>query len=321
MKAVVCPKYGPAEVLRLVDVEKPVPRDDEVRIRVHATTVNRTDWGFRQPKPFFVRLVNGLFRPKTKILGSEVAGEVESVGAAVTQFQVGDPVFGIHPWKFGAHAEFVCMKESAPLAHKPAALPFEEAAAICDGGCLALLSLRAAKLQKRQSIAIYGASGSIGTAAVQLAKHFEAQVTAVCGTKNLALMKTLGADAVVDYTREDFTKNGHSFDVILDAVDKHSFWRCRGSLKPGGVYVATDGFSNLLLAGATALFGRRRVALLVATGYSKTDVLLLKRLAETGQYRPVIDRRYPLDEVVAATKYVETEQKTGNVVLTVGTSL
>jgi NADPH:quinone reductase-like Zn-dependent oxidoreductase len=237
----------------------------------------------------------------------------------VTEFKVGDEVFGVNSWKFGAHAEFVCMRQDAPLASKPPALQFEEAAAVCDGGILALMCLRAARLQNGQSILVYGASGSIGTAAVQLAKFFDAHVTAVCGTKNLGLMKSLGADEVVDYTREDFTKTGKTYDVILDAVDKQSFARCRASLKRRGVYVATDGFVNLLLAGWTKLFGGKRVVLLMAAGFSKNDVIFLRQLVENGRYRPVIDRSYPLEQVVLATKYVETEQKTGNVVLTVRT--
>jgi NADPH:quinone reductase-like Zn-dependent oxidoreductase len=320
MKAVVYDKYGPPEVLRLAEVEQPVPKDDEVLVKVHATTVNRTDTGFRSAEYFISRFFTGLRRPKNKILGMELAGEVVAVGAAVTEFEVGDQVFGGKG--LGAHAEFVCMRESAPLAKKPAGMTFEEAAAVYDGASLALACLRKADLRKGRSILIYGASGSAGTAAVQLAKYFDADVTAVCNTKNLELVRSLGADEVVDYTQEDFTKNGKTYDVIFDAVGKHSFRRCRRSLKPGGTYIETDlGFlwHVPLLALVTRWIGDKRVTLGIAR-YTKKDVVLLKELIEAGKYRAVIDRRYPLEDVVEATRYVETGQKTGNVVLTVSPS-
>jgi NADPH:quinone reductase-like Zn-dependent oxidoreductase len=248
----------------------------------------------------------------------ELAGEVEAVGPAVTEFEVGDHVFGVKG--DGAHAEFVCMRESAPLAHKPAGMTFEEAAAVCDGASLALACLRRADLRKERSILIYGATGSVGTAAVQLAKYFGAHVTAVCNTKNLELVKLLGADEVIDYTQEDFTKNGKTYDVIFDAVGKHSFRRCRRSLKPGGIYIDTDlGFlwHVPLLALLTRRIGDKRVTLGI-TRYTKEDVLFLKELIEAGKYRTVFDRSYPLEQAVEATRYVETGEKTGNVVLTVG---
>ena len=220
-------------------------------------------------------------------------------------------------WTFGAHAEYVCMRQSAALAHKPAGLGFEEAAAVCDGVILALMGLRPAGVRKGRSILVYGASGSVGTAAVQLSRYFGADVTAVCGTKNLELLASLGADQVIDYTREDFTKNGQGYDVIFDAVGKHSFRRCRGSLNPGGTYLATDDLRNLLLAQWTR-FGDKKVIFPIPPRYTKRDVLFLKGLMEAGQYRAVIDKRYPLADVVEANRYVDTEQKTGNVVLTVG---
>ncbi len=327
MRAVVHDRYGPPDVLRLEEVERPVPNDDEVLIKIHATTVNRTDCQWRAAKPFISRFFSGLGRPKRKILGTELAGEVEAVGAAVSQFAVGDNVFGVNPWNFGAHAEFICMRENAPLAHKPAGMTFEEAAAVCDGAILALSCLRPADqaltwlrpadLRKGQRILIYGASGSMGTAGVQLAKYFDANVTAVCNTKNVELVRSLGADEVVDYTQEDFTKNGQTYDVIFDAVGKHSFRRCRGSLKRGGVYVATDGLQNLLLALWPARIRDKRVLFPIPPRYTKKDVLFLKELIEAGKYRAVIDRCYLLEQVVDATRYVETQQKTGNVVLTV----
>jgi len=317
MRAVVHDRYGPPDVLRLEDVERPVPKEDEVLVRIHATTVNRTDCGLRSAELFISRFVTGLRRPKRKILGMEFAGEVEEVGATVTEFEVGDHVFGVKG--FGAHAEFVSVRESAPLAHKPSGMTFEEAAAVCDGVVLALACLRKADLRQGRSILIYGASGSVGTAAVQLAKHFGAHVTAVCNTKNLELVSSLGADEVIDYLREDFTKNGETYDAVFDAVGKFSFRRCRRSLKQGGTYVSTDlGFLGHvpILALLTRWIGDKKVTMGVAR-YRKEDVLFLKELIETGKYRAVIDRSYPLEDVVEATRYVETEQKTGNVVLTV----
>jgi NADPH:quinone reductase-like Zn-dependent oxidoreductase len=317
MRAVVYDRYGPPDVLRLADVERPVPKEDEVLVKIHASTVNRTDCGWRSAKPFIVRYFIGLLRPKRKILGMELAGEVEAVGAGVTEFEVGDQVFGVTG--FGAHAELVCIRESAAVAHKPASITFEEAAAVCDGACIALSCLRDADLRKGRSLLIYGASGSVGTAAVQLATYFGVDVTAVGNTKNVELVKSLGADEVVDYLQEDFTKSGKTYDVIFDAVGKTSFRRCRRSLKPRGIYIETDpGFlwHVPVLALLTRRIGDKRVKLGIAR-YTKKDVLLLKELIEAGKYRAVIDRSYPLEDVVEATKYVETGEKTGNVVLTV----
>ncbi|HWN21711.1 MAG TPA: NAD(P)-dependent alcohol dehydrogenase [Gaiellaceae bacterium] len=317
MRAVVHDRYGPPEVLRLEDVARPVPEDDEVLVKIHATTVNRSDCGWRRADPFFSRYFTGLRRPKRRILGSELAGEVEAVGAAVSQFEVGDHVFGVS--FFGAHAEFVCVQEDRPLARKPAGLSFEEAAAVCDGGIIALACLRRAELRQGRSILVYGATGSIGTAAVQLAKHFGADVTAVGNTKNLELVSSLGADRVIDYTQDDFTKDGETYDVVFDAVGMHSFRRCRRAVRPGGIYIETDlGFlwHVPVLALLSRRIGEKRVTLPIPK-YTKEDVLYLKELVEAGKYRPVIDRVYPLEDVVEATRYVETGQKTGNVVLAV----
>jgi NADPH:quinone reductase-like Zn-dependent oxidoreductase len=320
MRAVVHTKYGAPEVQHLADVDRPKPADNEVLIRVLATTVNQTDIGFRKADPFISRYFSGLRRPKQEILGTELAGVVEAVGAAVTEFAVGDEVFGVNAGRFGAHAEFVCMRESAPLAKKPAGMTFEEAASVCDGAILALTCLRRAGIHSGQRVLIYGASGSIGTAAVQLARHFDAHVTAVCNTKNIETVRSLGADEVIDYTKEDFTKNDARYDIIFDAVGKHSFRRSRRVLNRGGFFVETDlGFmwQNPLWALLTKRIGDRKL-LFPIPKYAKQDVLFLKELIEAGQYRAVIDRRYPLELVVEATKYVETRQKTGNVVLTVG---
>jgi NADPH:quinone reductase-like Zn-dependent oxidoreductase len=318
MRAVVFDRYGAPDVLRLEDVERPVPKEDEVLVKIHATTVTRSDCGVRGGKPFISRFFTGLRRPKQRILGTELAGEVEAVGASVSEFAVGDHVFGTtSAFRFGAHAEFICMRESAPLAHKPTGMSFEEAAAVCDGAILALMGLRPAGLRKGRTILVYGASGSIGTAGVQLARYFEADVTAVCNTKNLELVRSLGADRVIDYTREDFTKNGETYDIIFDAVGKLSFRRCRGSLKRGGTYLPTDGLQNLILVLLTARIGDKKVMFPIPPRYTKRDVLFLKELIEAGKYRAVIDRRFPLEEVVDATSYVETRQKIGNVVLTI----
>ena len=324
MRAVVYDRYGPPDVLRLEDVEGPVPKDDEVLVKVHATTVNRLDCATREANrrsglalSFMSRLVFGLRRPKRRVLGTEFAGEVEAVGAAVREFAVGDKVFGTSGLSFGAHAEFMCMRESARIAHMPAGMTFEEAAPVCDGALNALTCLKQADLRKGRRILIYGASGAIGTAGVQLARYFGADITAVCNTKNLELVKSLGADRVIDYTQEDFTKNGQTYDVIFDAVGKHSFRRCRGSLEPRGIYLPTDVFANLILALVTPRLGGKKVLFQIPPRQTKQDVLFLKELIEAGKYRPVIDRRYPLEDVVEATRYVETEQKTGNVVLTI----
>ncbi|HXM52264.1 MAG TPA: NAD(P)-dependent alcohol dehydrogenase [Candidatus Binatus sp.] len=324
MRAVVFDRYGPPEVLRLDDVERPVPRDTEVLVKVQATTVNRFDTATREANrrsglaiSLLSRLVSGLRRPRQRVLGTEFAGEVEAAGAAVTEFAVGDRVFGTTGLKFGAHAEYLAMPVSARIAQMPAGMSFEEAAPICDGALNALTCLKQADLREGRRILIYGASGAIGTAGVQLARSFGADVTAVCNTKNLELVRSLGADKVIDYTQEDFTKNGQTYDVILDAVGKHSFTRSRGSLEPNGIYLPTDGFANLMWALVTPRLGGKKVLFQIPPRQTKQDVLFLKELIETGKYRPVIERRYPLEDVVEATRYVETEQKTGNVVLTV----
>jgi len=304
-----------------------VPKDDELLVKVRATAVTRADCATREANrrsglaiQLISRLISGPRRPKQRILGTEFAGEVAAVGVAVREFAVGDRVFGTSGFKFGAHAEFICMRESARLALNPAGLSFAEAAAICDGGLNALWCLRLANPRKGQHVLVYGASGAIGTAAVQLAKYFEAHVTAVCGTRNVELVRSLGADRVVDYTRDDFTKNGQTYDVIFDAVGKQSFARCRGSLNRGGSYLATDGLRNLFLAQWTSRVGDRKVLFSIPPRYTKQDVLLLKELIEAGKYRAVIDRCFPFDDVVEGTRYVETERKTGNVILTLGST-
>ncbi|MEX2458166.1 MAG: NAD(P)-dependent alcohol dehydrogenase [Actinomycetota bacterium] len=320
MRAVVFDRYGPPEVLRLEEVPRPVPGDDEVLIKVHASTVNRTDTGLRSAEYFISRFVTGLVRPRHRIPGTELAGEVVAAGPAVTEFQVGDHVFGVSARTAGAHAEFVCLPQSAPLAHKPAGMTFDEATAIPDGVILAMNYLKRVDLAKQRKVLVYGAAGSIGTAGVQLARALDADVTAACDTRDVELVRSLGAGRVIDRTREDFTKDGETYDLIFDAVGKLSFKRCKRSLRPGGIYASSDlgpKAQNPFLALWTWRIGDKRV-LFPIPRYTKQEVEFAKELVEAGKYRAVIDRRYPLEEVVEANRYVETGQKTGNVVLTVG---
>jgi len=320
MRAVVRDRYGPPDVLRVEDVPKPVMASDEVLVRIRATGVTRSDAHLRAGEPYVSRIRSGLRRPKRRILGHELAGEIEAIGAEVTEFEVGDRVFGALPYlalSTGAHAEYICVPESFPLAHMPAAMSFEEAGAVCDGALLTLNALRPVAPLEGKRILVYGASGSMGTAGVQLAKHFGARVTAVCNTKNVELVRSLGADEVIDYLQTDFTENGETYDVIFDAVGKHSFRRCKRSLSPGGVYVPTDGFWNVALWLLHKRFGDKKVVFELPPRMRKEDVLLLKELIEAGEYRAVIDRAYPLEDVIEAHRYVDTHQKVGNVVLTV----
>src|SRR5262245_1166695 len=323
MRAVVHDRYGPPDVLRIEEIEPPVPQHDEILVEIHATTVTRNDTHSRAGEPFIGRLFSGLRRPKRKVSGIELAGEVAAVGASVTEFEAGDEVFGFgglfgpNAGRFGAHAELICVKEGGPIAHKPAALSFEEAAAVPDGGLLSLFDLRHAELHEGDKILVYGASGSIGTAAVQVAKALGADVTGVCNTKNVEVVEQLGADPVIDYMREDFTGNGETYDVIFDAVGKLSFRRCKESLRAGGRYIATDGFRNIVLGPWTSRFGDKKVVFPIPPRYTKQDLLFLNGLIDAGQYRPAIARFYPMEQVIEASRYVETQQKTGNVVLTV----
>lgn len=317
MKAIVNTQYGPPEVLKLREIEKPTPKENEVLIKIHATTVNRTDCGFRQPEYLIVRLFAGLFKPKNKILGSELAGEIEAVGSAVKSFKPGDEVYGLSTFKFGTHAEYICMAESKSITLKPENMSYKEAAAVCDGFFLAYANIKKIDFSKQPQVLINGATGAIGTAAVQLAKHFGAEVTAVGNTKNLDLIKSLGADFLYDYTKEDFTQNGKQYDVVFDAVGKSTFFKCKKILKPKGIYFSTElgpGSQNIFLALFTPLFFGKKVLFPIPKD-RKEDIQFLKELIEAGKYRAVIDRVYPLEEIIEATKYVETGEKTGNVVI------
>jgi NADPH:quinone reductase-like Zn-dependent oxidoreductase len=318
MRAVVHDRYGPPEVLRVDEVERPVPQEDEVLVKVDASTVTRGDaMGVRSVEYRFTRLATGIRRPRRTHFGSEFAGRVEEVGPAVTELQGGDEVFG---WTGGANAEYVTVGESGVIAPKPAGLTFEEAAAVPDGSLLALSCLQPAYPLRGKGVLVYGAAGSVGTAAVQLlAHHFEAEVSAVCDTKDVNVVRSLGARDVIDRFRQDFTKNGATYDVIFDAVGKHSFRRCRDSLKPGGIYISMDlGFMYHLplLALVTRIVGSKRATIGIGR-YRREDLLLIKELVDAGKYRPVIDRTYALDEIVEAVRYVESGQKTGNVALRV----
>ena len=322
MKAIVYTEYGPPDVLQLKEVEKPSPKDDEVLIKIFATTVNQTDPVARKGEPFFARFYTGLIRPKNHILGNELAGEIESVGKDVKLFKEGDQVFGTGTG-YGAYAEYICLpEEGTTLAIKPANMTYEEAAG-CDGVLTALPFLRdKGNIQNGQKVLINGASGGVGTAAVQLARYYGAEVTGVCSTTNLELVESLGADKVIDYTKEDFTKSGQTYDIIFDAVSKSSFSRCKSSLKQRGVYLSTVPTLAILLQMLwTSMIGSKK-AIIAFTGLRPAsertkDLIFLKELSEAGKIKSVIDRRYPLEQIAEAHRYVEKGHKKGNVVITV----
>lgn len=319
MKAVVYTKYGPPEVLQIREVPKPTPKNDEVLIKIYAATVNRTDTGFRSAKYFVSRLVTGLVGPRKTIAGSEFAGKVVEVGADVTDFKLGDKVFGFEDVRSGAHAEYMVEPATGSIAKMPEGLSYQEMAPASEGATYALNAIRAAGVTKGQKVLVYGASGAIGSAAVQILKHSGLNIIAVCGTKNMELIKSLGADKVISYEKEDFTKLQDRFDFIFDAVGKSSYGACKKLLASRGKYYSTElgkGGQNPLLAIWFAITGSRRVIFPIPK-IDKETTEYIKQLVESGAYKPVIDRTYPLDEIIEATKYVETGQKTGNVVIKV----
>lgn len=321
MKAVQYYNYGPPEVVKLEEIEIPMPKEDEIQIKVHVATVNRTDCGFRSAEYFIVRFFSGLFRPKNKTLGSEFAGEISAIGSRIQSFKVGDSVFGFNSENFGAHAEYLVMKEktNSALAIIPDGLSYEEAAPICEGAHYAWNDIRAAKIKSGQKVLVNGATGAIGSAAVQLLKYLGAEVTAVCATENMELVQSLGPDVVIDYTKEDFTKLNQSFDVVFDAVGKSSFGKCKPILKKGGIYMSTElGYmsQNIFLALFTPLFRGKKVIFPIP--FMKKELInFLKERVEDGSFKPLIDRTYPLEQIVDAYRYVETGQKVGNVVIRV----
>ena len=320
MKAAVNTRYGPPDVVRIAHIAKPTLGGHDVLVKVHVATVNRTDCGFRSAKPFFVRAFSGLIRPKATVLGSEFAGVVEAVGAGVRSFAVGDRVFGYNEGRWGAHAQYLTIPEDGPLATIPANVTFEQAAPSTEASHYALTSIRKAKIGIGQDVLVNGATGGIGSAAVQLLKTIGATVTAVCDTPNVELVKGLGADRVIDRSTEDFTQDGHTYDMVFDAVGKSSFGSCKRLLKPGGIYASTDlgpWAQNPILTVTTPLFGGRKAMLPIPPKFDQDLVKYFGELIESGEFRPVIDRRYGLDEIAEAYRYVETGQKVGNVLIIV----
>lgn len=322
MKAIVYHNYGSPDVLKLEEVEKPTHKDNEVLIKVYATTVETTDAIFRQGNNLSARLFTGLFKPKFTRPGAEFAGKIEAVGKDVTRFKEGDRVFGTTAPNFGAHAEYICLPEDGAMAIKPDNLTYEEAVSIHPGALTALPNLRdAAHIQSGQKVLINGASGSIGVSAVQLAKVFGADVTGVCSTANVDLVKSLGADVVIDYKKEDFTRTGQTYDIIFDTVGKSSFSRCKGALKQGGIYlttVITPAILGQMLW--TSKFGSKKAMIIFAglrsVSEKNEDLVFFLELVEAGVLKPVIDRCYPLEQIAEAHRYIDTGHKKGNVVIT-----
>jgi NADPH:quinone reductase-like Zn-dependent oxidoreductase len=325
VKAIVYTKYGPPDVLQLTEVEKPTPKDNELLLRIKATAVTSTDCTFRRGDQWSARSFTGFTRPKYPILGDVLAGEIEAVGQDVTRFKPGDQVFGSAGAGLGAYAEYICLPEDGALAIKPANLTDEEAVAIYDGVLTALPFLREkGNIQSGQKVLINGASGSIGTAAVQLARVFGAEVTGVCSTANVELVKSLGADRVIDYTQADFTKSGQRWDLIFDTVGKSSFSRCKSSLTSNGIYLTTViSLSILLQMLWTSMVGSKKAVITFAGLRSASekaeDLNFLKELVEAGKIKPVIDRSYPLEQTAEAHRYVDKGHKKGNVVITIQT--
>jgi NADPH:quinone reductase-like Zn-dependent oxidoreductase len=319
MKAAARSQYGPPDVVRIVETDKPEVGEHDILVRVHATTVNRTDCAYRAARPFFMRLLTGLTRPRLTVLGTEYAGVVDAVGGGVASFSVGDRVFGYNEGAFGAHAEYLAVPHDGPVATIPAGVTFEEAAPGTEGAHYALAFITKAGVGAGHDVLVYGATGGIGSAAVQLLKQRGATVTAVCDTAHMELVKGLGADRVVDRTAQDFTRDEQRYDAVFDAVGKSTFGHCRRLLKPHGAYLSSElgpGGQNLLLPLVTPLFRGRRVRFPFPT-QDQAMVRHFGELMESGAFRPLVDRRYPLEQIADAYRYVETGQKVGNVVVTV----
>jgi len=323
MKAIVYTKYGPPDVLQLKEIAKPIPKDNEVLIKIHATTVNRTDCATIRAKPFFMRIVTGLFKPKKQIPGTEFAGEIEAVGKSVSSLKVADKVFGFDDQGSGSQAQYMTISQDNGLTTIPRDTTFEQAAASTEGAHYAYNFIKKVNLKSGQKVLVNGATGAIGSAAVQLLKYLGLKVTAVCNTKNIELVKSLGADKVIDYTKEDFTKDEEKYNFIFDTVGKSSFFKCKPLLQSGGIYISSDlgymaqnVFLSLITPIIKPMIGNKKTIFPVPTDI-KGSVLLIKKLIEEGKFKAVIDRKYPLEQIVEAYKYVEAGHKTGNVVITV----
>jgi len=318
MKAAIHTHYGPPEVVQIREIDKPTPGPRDLLIRVYASTVNRTDCGFRSAEYVISRLFSGLLRPKQQTLGCEFAGQVEAVGTDVTLFRPGDRVFGFNDSLFGGHAEYMTLPEDAAVTTIPAGLAYDEAAPIAEGAHYALCNIRASGITRGQKALVYGATGAIGSAAVQLLRQAGVVITAVCASPHVDLVRSLGADRVIDYTREDFTKTGEVFQVVFDAVGKSSFGQCKPILSNTGNYLSTELGKNgeNVFRALLAPLQRGKKVLFPLPTTSKDDIVFLRDLVSQGAFRPVIDRRYPLAQIVDAYRYVETRQKIGNVVIT-----
>ena len=318
MKAVICTAYGAPEVLQLREIAKPAPKDNEVLVKIHATAVSSGDVRLRKADPFIIRLIFGFTKPKYPIPGFVLAGEIEAVGKDVIRFKAGDKIYAATDMPTGTYAQYACLADDGVIAKKPENIDFEEAASVPFGGNTALYFLRKANIQAGQNVLIYGASGAVGTAAVQLAKHFGAHVTAVCSGSNLELMKTLGADETIDYTKEDFTCNGKTYDVIFETVGKSSFSKGIKSLTKNGTYLMAAGGLKEMRQGLCASLTSRRKVISGVMSETGEDLVFFRELIESGKFKPVIDRSYPLEQIVQAHAYVDKGHKTGNVVITVG---
>lgn len=319
LRAVVFEKYGPPEVLQIKEVEKPSPKENEILVKIHASSVTAADWRMRKPDPFLARMMNGFLKPKKfNILGIELAGEIEAVGSEVTKFKPGDQIFGTTGFTFGAYADYVCIPEDGSISHKPTNLDYGESAVVPVGMDTALFFLRTqGNIQSGQKILIYGASSSVGSYAVQLAKYYGAEVTAVCSASNHGWVKELGADKLIDYRTEDFTQNEETYDAIFDAVGKLSLFGSMKSLKEGGVFLdAVHMMRRSVQAKFATMRNNKKILGGTATGLVE-NLVFMKELVEAGKIKPIIDRRYPLDEITEAHRYVETGRKKGNVIITV----
>jgi NADPH:quinone reductase-like Zn-dependent oxidoreductase len=323
MKAIVCPKYGSPDVLQFKEVERPIPKENEVLVKIFATSVNRTDSAYIRGKPFFTRVMTGLIRPNVHIPGTEFSGKIEKIGKNVQSFRVGDRVFGLNDMGAKSHAEYLTIPEEAAIAIIPEEMTFEQVAGGTEGAHYAYNFINKVPLELGNSVLVNGATGAIGSAAVQLLKAAGCDITAVCNTKNMELVRSLGTNRVIDHTKEDFTKGNEKYHFVFDTVGKSSFFKCRSLLLPGGVYISSDlGFlcQNIILPLITPIIqpligGKRTVFPIPEDG--RASILFIRRLMEEGKFKPVIDRTYPFDEIIEAYRYVETGQKTGNVVITI----